>query len=429
MQLEKLQIAIHKYEDEIYKALKEDLNKSKFETYMTEIGMVLEEISYIKKRIRKWGKPKKVKSPIHQFPASSKIYSEPYGVCLIMSPWNYPFQLSIAPLIGAIASGNCCIIKPSNYSPATSNLVDKIIKETFKSNYITVILGGREENQTLLTQKFDYIFFTGSVGVGKIVMESASKHLTPLSLELGGKSPCIVDETANLDLAAKRIIWGKTLNSGQTCVAPDYLLVHHSVKDELISKIKVYLKKFYGDSIHTNPIFPKIINEHHFNRLIELIKDNNVIVGGQYNQDTFQIEPTLVDNVSWDSPIMQEEIFGPILPVITFHDLKEVSRKVNDYPKPLALYFFTTSQANEKYVLNNISSGGGCINDTIVHLATHYLPFGGVGNSGMGSYHGKASFDTFSHKKSIMKRFNKFDLSLRYPPYDKKLSILKRFMK
>jgi aldehyde dehydrogenase (NAD+) len=428
-QLKKLHSIILKYEKDILTALKADLNKSEYEAYMTEIGFTLEEITTLIKGLRKWAKPKKVKTPLTQFPAKSYIYSEPYGICLIISPWNYPFQLTLAPLAGAIAGGNCAVVKPSNYSTNTSKLINKLISENFNEKYIKVVEGGREENQNLLEQKFDYIFFTGSVNVGKVVMEAASKHLTPVSLELGGKSPCIVDETANLKLAAKRIVWGKFLNSGQTCVAPDYLLVQDKVKEELISYLITYTKELFEVDDFPNPNFPKIINKHHYQRLLGLIENENIIIGGKGYSETNQIEPTILDNVSWDSKVMGEEIFGPILPIITFDTLEEVIEKVNERPKPLALYYFTTLSKNEQLIINSISHGGGCINDTIVHLASSYLPFGGVGNSGMGSYHGKASFDTFTHKKSIMKRSNKLDIALRYPPFNRSTKILKRFMK
>ena len=428
-QLCKLRKAIKEYEEEILDALATDLNKSRFEAYMTEIGMVLEEIRFVLKHFKSWAKPKKVKTPLTQFPAKSRIYSEPYGVVLIMSPWNYPFQLTISPLVGAIAAGNCAILKPSNYSPKTSEVIAKIIEKTFPPEYISVVLGGREANQDLLEQKFDYIFFTGGTNVGRIVMEAASKHLTPISLELGGKSPCIVDESANIDLAAKRIVWGKFINAGQTCVAPDYLLVHKKIKDKLLEAIKKYINKFFSNALKEDYQFPKIITERHFKRLLGLMDSGNVFYGGKSDSKTNRIEPTIIDDVNWDSPIMQEEIFGPILPVIEFTDLNEVIKLINSRPKPLALYFFTTNKASENLILKSISYGGGCINDTIVHLATSHLPFGGVGESGMGNYHGKASFETFSHKKSVMKKSNRLDIPLRYPPFKDNLKVLKKFMK
>lgn len=427
--LKMLRRVIIENEQEIMEALRKDLNKADFESYETEVGLVLEEIKYTIRHLPNWAGRKRVKTPLTHFLSRSYMYSEPYGITLIMSPWNYPFQLTIAPLIGAIAAGNCSIIKPSEYSYHTSAVIDKLISENFDECYIAVVKGGREVNKTLLEEKFDYIFFTGSVPVGKIVMEAASKHLTPVTLELGGKSPCIVDETANIDLAAKRIVWGKFLNAGQTCVAPDYLMVQSSVKDKLIHKMKEYITEFYGESPCNNVDYPKIINDKHFNRLLGLLRNENIIFGGECNDKTNQISPTILDNVTWDNAIMQEEIFGPILPVLEFESLGEVISVVNKHPKPLALYLFTNDNEREKNVIKNISFGGGCINDTIVHLATSYMPFGGVGDSGMGGYHGKASFDTFSHKKSILKKSNWLDVPLRYPPYKEHLKLLKRIMR
>ncbi len=427
--LKTLKQAIVTHEKGIIEALKKDLNKAPFEAYATEIGLVLEELEYIVKHLRNWAKPRKVKTPITHFLSASYQYSEPYGIVLIMSPWNYPFQLTIAPLIGSMAAGNCTIVKPSEYSSHTAEIIERLLSENFDESYITVVRGGREANKTLLDEKFDYIFFTGSVSVGRMVMESASKHLTPVSLELGGKSPCIVDETANLDMAAKRIVWGKYLNAGQTCVAPDYLLVHKNVKNELITKMRKYIEEFYGSDPLNNPDYPKIINDKHFNRLLGLIQNETIAVGGKYNDQTHRITPTVLDNVTWDRPIMQEEVFGPLFPVLEFESLNDVIGTVNHHPKPLALYFFTQDRKREQYVIDNTSFGGGCINDTVVHLATSYMPFGGVGDSGMGGYHGKASFDTFSHQKSILKKSTLFDIPLRYPPYKDKLKLLKRIMR
>lgn len=427
--LKMLRRLIIENEQEIMEALKKDLNKAPFESYETEVGIVLEEIKYTIRHLSSWVRRKRIKTPLTHFLSRSYMYSEPYGITLIMSPWNYPFQLTIAPLIGSIAAGNCSIIKPSEYSTHTSAVIDKLIGENFDKGYIVVVTGEREVNKALLEEKFDYIFFTGSVKVGKIVMEAASKYLTPVTLELGGKSPCIVDETANIELAAKRIVWGKFLNAGQTCVAPDYLMVQSSVKDKLIHKMKEYITEFYGESPCDNIDYPKIINDGHFNRLLSLMKSGNIIFGGEYSDRTNKISPAILDNVTWDSSIMQEEIFGPILPVLGFQNLSEAISVVNKHPKPLALYLFTNNKEREKNVIRNISFGGGCINDTIVHLATSYMPFGGVGDSGMGGYHGKASFDTFSHKKSIMKKSNLLDIPLRYPPYKENLKLLKRIMR
>lgn len=426
--LRKLESAIQACEGEILKALKEDLNKSDFEAYATEIGIVYSELDDALKHLPGWARKKRVRTPVMHFKASSWMVPEPYGVVLIMSPWNYPFQLSLAPLIGAMAAGNCAVVKPSSYSPRTSAVVAKILGECFSEEYIAVVEGGREANQELLKQKFDYIFFTGSVNVGKTVMEAASKHLTPVTLELGGKSPCIVHKDANPELAARRIIWGKCLNSGQTCVAPDYLLVHRDIKDRVISAMKTSIIEFFGEKPCQNPEYPKIINEKHFNRLKGLLSDGRILVGGDVNEATHQIAPTIVDQITWESPVMQEEIFGPILPVLTFDDIDEVIAAVNSRPKPLALYLFTNDKSVEKRIVKSISFGGGCINDTIVHLATSFMPFGGVGESGMGRYHGKWSFDTFTHEKSILMKSCRLDIKLRYPPYKDKMGLLKRFM-
>lgn len=427
--LNKLKEYIKKYEDEILEALKKDLNKPPFEAYATEIGFVYNELNEIIKKLPRWSRPKRVKTPVTQFKASSYIVSEPYGVVLIMSPWNYPFQLSIAPLIGAIAGGNCAIVKPSAYSPHTSSVVSKILGECFENRYVYVVEGGREANRELLGEKFDYIFFTGSVSVGKIVMEAASRNLTPLTLELGGKSPCIVDRTADIELSARRIIWGKTVNSGQTCVAPDYCFAHRDIRDDLIKAMKKYIRHFYGESPCRNPEYPRIVNEKHFSRLKSLLQSGEIAAGGDYNEETLQISPTILVNVNLDSPVMQEEIFGPVLPVLEYDYIEQVITFINSRPKPLALYLFTRNKELEKMIVKRVSFGGGCINDTLVHLATSEMPFGGVGESGMGGYHGRWSFDTFTHKKSIMKKSFLIDIELRYPPYGNKINMLRKFMK
>ena len=432
--LKNLSACIKKYNKEILDALHTDLNKSSFEGYVTEISIVQEEISYTLKHLSKWAKPRKVKTPITQFPAKCYQYFEPYGVTLIMAPWNYPFQLTLAPLVGAISGGNCAVLKPSNYSPATSAIIKKIVEETFDPKYVAVVEGGREANTNLLEQHFDYIFFTGGVTVGKLVMEAASKHLTPVSLELGGKSPCIIDETANIDLTAKRLAWGKFINAGQTCVAPDYVLVHESVKDKLLEALVKWIKVFYQENPLENPNLPKIITQKHFERVSAFVDGSNpsngkVIFGGTRNPATRQICPTILDGATPDSPVMSEEIFGPVLPILTVKNLDEVIDFVRSRPKPLALYLFTTSKAAEKRIVSTLSYGGGCINDVIVHLATSYMPFGGVGNSGMGAYHGKDSFTTFTHAKSIMNKANWLDLPVRYPPYtEKKLKLIEKIL-
>ncbi|WP_369813264.1 aldehyde dehydrogenase [Caloranaerobacter sp. TR13] len=427
--LKVLRRAIIENEGLILKALKEDLNKSDFEGYETEIGIVLDEIRYIMKNLKSWAKPKRVKTPITQFISKSYIYSEPYGIALIIAPWNYPFQLVMAPLIGSISAGNCSIIKPSEYAPNTSKVISKIISDNFEEEFIAVVEGGIEVNKALLKEKFDYIFFTGSVNVGKIVMEAASKHLTPVTLELGGKSPCIVDEDTDVDLAAKRIVWGKFLNAGQTCVAPDYLYLHKNIKNRFIKSAVNFIKEFFGENPLKSVDYTRIINITHFNRLKKFLKDGNILYGGDFDEEKLYIAPTIIDNITWEASVMQEEIFGPILPVLVFEELDEVIKTINIHPKPLALYYFSNDKEKQERVIKEISFGGGCINDTIVHLATPYLPFGGVGNSGMGSYHGKASFDNFSHKKSVLKKSNLIDIPLRYPPYKGKIKLLRKILK
>lgn len=414
--LDRLEYSILKYEQEINEALKQDLHKSKAEAYMTEIGMTLSELRYVRKWLPCWVRGKRVMSPLAQFASKSVVYSEPYGVVLIMSPWNYPFMLCMEPLIGAIAAGNCCVIKPSAYAPTVSRVLAKIVKEAFPAKFVTVVEGGRKENTELLKQKFDYIFFTGGKETGKAVMEQAAKHLTPVTLELGGKSPCIVEASANLDLAAKRVVFGKFLNSGQTCVAPDYLLIEENVKDEFIILMKKWIHKMLGKEPLLHPDYPKIINQKHFNRLMNLMKGEKAVEGGYADIAACQIAPTILTDVSWDSPIMQEEIFGPILPVVTYRNLPEMITKIRKKGKPLALYLFTEDPYVENRILRDLSFGGGCINDTIIHLATSRMGFGGVGESGMGSYHGKESFETFSHKKSIVKKYTWIDLPMRYYP-------------
>ena len=426
--LKKLQNALKNHEKEILDALKKDLNKSEFEGYETELGLVYEELQSTIRQLPKWAKKKRVKTPLMHFLSSSFVYPEPYGTVLILSPWNYPFQLVMIPLIGALAAGNCCVVKPSEYSFHTSEIIEKIIREVFRADYVSVIRGGRAENQLLLEQKFDYIFFTGSPTVGHLVMEKAAKNLTPITLELGGKSPCIVEQTANLPLAAKRIVWGKYLNAGQTCIAPDYLFVHHSVKTALIEELKKNIANFYGDTPESNEDYPKIINQKHFERLIGLMKEGNILFGGNINQKTRQIAPTLIDGISPDSPIMQEEIFGPLLPILTFETMEEVCDFVSSRPKPLALYLFTTENDVIEHTMKELSFGGGCINDTITHIANPFLPFGGVGQSGMGQYHGKRSFDTFTHQKAVLKKSNWVDVWLRYPPFKNHLDLLRKIM-
>lgn len=426
--LRKLQGAVRKYESLFNEAMKKDMNKCPTEVYMTEIGMVLEELSFHIRHLNGWMKDKKVPTPIAQFPAKSFISPEPYGVALIMSPWNYPIQLCLEPLIGAISAGCTAVIKPSAYAPATSNAIAQVIKSIYPEEYIAVVEGGREQNRLLLEEKFDYIFFTGSPSVGRLVMESAAKHLTPITLELGGKSPVIVDKTANIKVAARRIAFGKVLNAGQTCVEPDYLFIQTDVKDEFVRWYKSALEEFFPDGTMTD--MNTIINDKHFDRVSELLRSGKTVLGGKTDQGRRFVEPTLLDDVSLDSPIMQEEIFGPILPIISYTDISECTDYILNHPKPLALYLFTEDSSVEKHVLNKCSFGGGCINDTIIHIATSHMGFGGVGNSGMGSYHGKNSFDTFTHYRSIVKKATWLDLPIRYRPYTKmKDRLLRLFLK
>ena len=418
------------YENEIKEALFLDLNKSSGEAYLTEIGVTLKEIKFLMKNLKKLMKQKKRKTEITNFPAKSFISPHPYGVTLIMSPWNYPIYLTLAPLAGAISAGNTVVIKPSNYSSHTSDVIEKMIKSVFNEEYIAVVKGGREENQDLLNQKFDYIFFTGSTSVGKIVMEKAAKNLTPISLELGGKSPTIVTKDADIDLSAKRIVFGKLINVGQTCVAPDYVLIDETVKDKFIEKLKKYIEVFYGDDPITRSDYGKIINEKHFKRLLGLIKGEKIVYGGKSDIQSLKISPTILDNVQFDANVMQEEIFGPILPIITYKNIDEVIDYVQSQPHPLALYLFTKSKDVIKQVLDQVQFGGGCINDTIMQVASDYLPFGGVGDSGMGQYHGKASFETFSHNRSIIKKSTFIDIPLRYfPVSEKKEKLIKKVLK
>ncbi|HCX65639.1 MAG TPA: aldehyde dehydrogenase family protein [Eubacteriaceae bacterium] len=417
-QLKKLARAIEMYEKDIWVALYRDLNKSKMEAYLTEIGIVKKELQHTMKNLRKWDRKKKKKTPLYLMPAKSYQIRDPYGVVLIMSPWNYPFQLTFMPLIGAIAGGNCAIVKPSAYAEHTSNLIAKIIQETFRKNYITAVLGGREENQQLLKEKFDYIFFTGSTTVGKLVMEKAAKNVTPVTLELGGKSPAILDQKVNFNQAAKRIVFGKYTNAGQTCVAPDYLLVHKKDKETLVANLKKWIDRFYPkDQNGFIADYPKIINEKHMRRIIAYLNDGSIEIGGRYDEEKRYMEPTVLAEISWDDSIMGEEIFGPILPILEYEDLDQVLSTLKNKPKPLALYLFTKKKRTEKKVSDQLSFGGGCVNDVIMHLASHYLSFGGVGESGMGSYHGEKSYQTFTHEKSVLKKSMLLDLPIRYRPY------------
>lgn len=416
--LKKIKVWMLNHQTLIIEALKQDLNKDATESYMCEIGLVLSELNFQLKHIKKWSKNKKVWTPLSQFYGDSYESYEPYGVTLVMSPWNYPFMLSIEPAIGAIAAGNCVIIKPSAYAPNISHVIKKMIDETCDDKHVTVVEGGRAENTELLEQRFDYIFFTGSVNVGKLVMEKASRYLTPVTLELGGKSPCIVDDDKSLKLAAKRIAFGKFLNSGQTCAAPDYLLIREDLKDKFLIYIKDTIHEFFGNDPLNNSQLVKIINEKHFQRLSLLLENQDIVIGGNGCLETQKIAPTVVDHVDGNNPLMQEEIFGPILPVLTYKTINEAITFINQREKPLAFYIFSNKKEVQQKLLHSCSFGGGCINDTIVHLATSELGFGGVGHSGMGSYHGRKSFETFSHARSIVKKANWIDLPFRYYPYN-----------
>ena len=417
--LRRLYDAVSGSEKEIHDALRKDLGKSGFESYMCETGLVLEEISYMLKHVRRFAGEKRVRTPLAQFHSRSYKKPSPYGVTLIMSPWNYPFMLTLSPLVDALAAGNTAVVKPSAYSPNTSEVIRKILTKCFEPQYVSVVTGRRAENTCLLHEHFDYIFFTGSQSVGKEVMRNASDHLTPVTLELGGKSPCIVDQTANIRLAARRIVFGKYLNCGQTCVAPDYIYCHRSVRDRLIKEIQKQIRRQFGKKPLDNKNYGKIINEKHFDRILGLIDKEKVIFGGNSDRDALRIEPTVMDNVTFSDAVMQEEIFGPLMPILTFDSLDEVIRNVNAMPHPLALYLFTSSKAAAKKVTARCGFGGGCINDTIIHLATTEMGFGGFGESGMGSYHGKTGFDTFTHYKSIVDKKTWPDLPMRYQPYRK----------
>jgi len=429
-QLKILRKAILKYEDRLYEAFWKDLRKSKFETYETEIGLVLEEINRHIRKLHSWAKPLKV--PTNQllhFPSGSRIWKEPYGLVMIMAPWNYPFQLLINPLAGAISAGNCVALKPSELTPGIAGVMEEMIAEFFEPRYISLFNGPMELSQVLLRQKWDLIFFTGSPAVGRIVMESAAGNLCPVVLELGGKSPCIVDADANLKVAASRIVWGKFLNAGQTCIAPDYLFAHASVKAELLNLMSKKITQYFGNDPEESSDFPRIVNEIKTWRLAGFLGKGNVVAGGEVNIQSCFISPTILDNISPSDPIMQEEIFGPILPVMEFSTMSEVTDFINSNPKPLALYYFSEDKSKQVELLSKTSSGGVCINDVITHIANPNLPFGGVGNSGMGKYHGKFSFDTFSHQKAVITKSTRVDVPVRYPPYRGKLWMLKKLLK
>ncbi|HHO1891430.1 TPA: aldehyde dehydrogenase [Staphylococcus aureus] len=430
-QLKKLSKAIKSYESDILEALYTDLGKNKVEAYATEIGITLKSIKNARKELKNWTKTKNVDTPLYLFPTKSYIKKEPYGTVLIIVPFNYPFQLVFEPLIGAIAAGNTAIIKPSELTPNVARVIKRLINETFDANYIEVIEGGIEETQTLIHLPFDYVFFTGSENVGKIVYQAASENLVPVTLEMGGKSPVIVDETANIKVASERICFGKFTNAGQTCVAPDYILVHESVKDDLITALSKTLREFYGQNIQQSPDYGRIVNLKHYHRLTSLLNSAqmNIVFGGHSDEDERYIEPTLLDHVTNDSAIMQEEIFGPILPILTYQSLDEAIAFIHQRPKPLSLYLFSEDENATQRVINELSFGGGAINDTLMHLANPKLPFGGVGASGMGRYHGKYSFDTFTHEKSYIFKSTRLESGVHLPPYKGKFKYIKAFFK
>ncbi|MBW2637424.1 MAG: aldehyde dehydrogenase [Deltaproteobacteria bacterium] len=411
--------------EQVFDALKSDLCKSKFEAFATELSFVIQELDHTIRNIRQWARPKRVATPLAHHPAKSFIYSEPYGIVLIIGPWNYPFQLMIAPLIPAIAAGNSAILKPSELAPRTSAVLAKLISRSFDRSHVAVVEGGPEETQVLLKKKFDYIFFTGGNRVGQIVMEAAAKNLTPLTLELGGKSPAIVDWDADIGIAARRITWGKFINTGQTCIAPDHVLVHKSVKKALVDAMKSEIESFYGKDPSKSPDYGRIINEGHFDRLSRYLEDGHIAAGGQANREEGYIAPTMLDEVSRESQVMKEEIFGPILPVLEYERLEDVISDLRGREKPLALYFFSKSRDKQKRVLRDTSSGGVAINNVIVQITPRELPFGGVGYSGMGKYHGKAGFDTFSNSKGVYRQRWPIDVPLKYPPYGERLRWMK----
>ena len=424
-----LQKAIRKYEKELSEALRKDLGKAPFESYMTEIGFILSEIRHTLKHLNKWTAAKRCKTPLFLFGSTSHTRPEPYGIVLILSPWNYPVQLLLAPLVGAIAAGNCAILKPSPRTVHTNHILGKLISETFPPQYIAFLETDNRQTDNLLKQHFDYIFYTGGVAFGKRIMMAAAKNLTPVTLELGGKSPCIVDNDAHIQIAARRIVWGKYLNCGQTCVAPDYIFVHREVKDKLITALQAEIERQYGKSPQESPDYPRIISQDRFYNLLLLLKQGHIVAGGKYDDRDLYIAPTVISGILPENRIMSEEIFGPILPLLDFDDIDNVIDYVNNQEKPLALYYFGQKMKKARYVLQNTSSGGACINDVVTHVANTYLPFGGVGNSGTGAYHGKYSFDTFSHTRSIVQSTTRFNIGMKFAPYNGKLKWLKKIMK
>ena len=427
--LKNLKKEILSNEDKIFQALNNDLRKSNYETYLTEIGILISEIDLFLSNLKKWAKPKKVKSSLLSFPSSDYIYSEPYGKVLIISPWNYPFQLAVLPLMSAVAAGNTVVLKPSEHAPNTSSLIKEIIEKIFDKSHVLVVEGAAETASKLLEYRWDYIFFTGSVKIGKIVATAAAKHLTPTTLELGGKNPCIIDDSVDLRLTSRRIVWGKFVNAGQTCIAPDFLIVKRNIKEQLIYHLSKEIERAYGKDPKESEDYPRIVNKTNLSRLSNMIKDTKILFGGEYDIKTCYFSPTIIDEPRIDSPIMDEEIFGPILPIISYDDENQIEKLISKYEKPLALYVFSTNKIFSEKIIRKYSFGGGAINDTIIHVGNPNLPFGGVGYSGIGAYHGKSSFDLLSHKKSIVKKGNWLDIKIRYAPYKGKLEYVKKFFK
>ena len=427
--LKNLKKEILSNEDKIFQALNNDLRKSNYETYLTEIGILISEIDLFLSNLKKWAKPKKVKSSLLSFPSSDYIYSEPYGKVLIISPWNYPFQLAVLPLMSAVAAGNTVVLKPSEHAPNTSSLIKEIIEKIFDKSHVLVVEGAAETASKLLEYRWDYIFFTGSVKIGKIVATAAAKHLTPTTLELGGKNPCIIDDSVDLRLTSRRIVWGKFVNAGQTCIAPDFLIVKRNIKEQLVDHLSKEIERAYGKDPKESEDYPRIVNKTNLFRLSNMIKDTKILFGGEYDIETCYFSPTIIDEPRIDSPIMDEEIFGPILPIISYDDENQIEKLISKYEKPLALYVFSTNKIFSEKIIRKYSFGGGAINDTIIHVGNPNLPFGGVGYSGIGAYHGKSSFDLLSHKKSIVKKGNWLDIKIRYAPYKGKLEYVKKFFK
>lgn len=424
----KLLHAIEENENEIANALYKDFKKSEFEAYLTETFIVISELKHIIKNINKWAKPKMVLPSILNFPSLDYVYKEPYGKVLIISPWNYPFQLAVSPAIAAIAAGNSVTIKPSELTPNTSALIEKIFSNLFEKSHVEVIQGGIETSQALLAKRWDYIFFTGSVNVGKIVAKAAANNLTPVTLELGGKNPCIIDKNCDLDIAAKRLVWGKFVNAGQTCIAPDYLIVEKSIKENLIQKLINEIEISYSINQQQSADYPRIISKKNWERLVNFTKQQNIVYGGKHDENELFLSPTLIDEPSLESPVMHEEIFGPILPILTYEHKNDIEQIVQKFEKPLALYVFSNDKKFSEELISKFSFGGGCVNDTLIHFANNRLPFGGVGFSGIGAYHGKLSFDIFSHQKAIVKKATWLDIKLRYAPYKNKIETIKKFV-